>query len=69
MASRAPRVPPSNPVPLAEVAARLGLSPKTVKRMHREDGLPLHRLPNDRLVGFWIDIEAWIRTCRQDGKT
>jgi len=58
MASR-PRTAPDL-VPLAEVAARLGLTPKTVRRLHQEHKLPLVRLPNGRVVAFWSKIEDWV---------
>jgi hypothetical protein len=48
-------------VPAVEVAARLGVSPKTLKRLHREAGLPLVRIHANGLVGFWSEIEAWVR--------
>lgn len=59
-----PTRPTTDLVLLDEVAARLGLTPRTVKRLHREDDLPLHRLANGRLVAFWSEIEAWVKGCQ-----
>jgi hypothetical protein len=52
----------SDLLPLDELAQRLRLSPKTVKRLGKYSGLPLFRvIPNGALYAFWPDVERWIR--------
>jgi hypothetical protein len=49
-------------VPLTEIARRLELHPKTVKRLHRGEGLPLIRLTDGGpYYGFWSSVQAWAR--------
>ena len=52
---------PSDLLPLDDLAAKLRLSPKTLKRLGKE-GLPLFRLlPNGALFAYWSDVDRWIR--------
>jgi hypothetical protein len=52
---------PTDLLTLDEVAQRLRLSPKTIKRLRRDAGLPLFRiLPNGALFGCWPEIARWV---------
>jgi hypothetical protein len=59
----APTLAPTDLLPLEDLAQRLRLSPKTVKRLSKEAGLPLFRLTptTGRLYAFWPDVARWIR--------
>lgn len=49
-------------VPLDELALRLGLSRKTIKRLHREEGLPLVRFtPGSPFFALWSSVEEWAK--------
>jgi hypothetical protein len=57
---------PADLLPLDELAARLKLSPKTLKRLHRDAGLPAFRLvPHGPLYVEWPEIARWIRQRRR----
>jgi hypothetical protein len=61
----APVLPQITPdlVPLGEVSRRLELSPKTLKRLHRDHGLPLMRFNGGGgYFAFWSEIERWAST-------
>jgi len=46
---------------LEDLARRLRVSPKTLKRWGREAGLPLFRLtPGGPLYARWAHVDAWI---------
>jgi hypothetical protein len=50
---------------LDELSKRLQLSPRVVKRLHRERGLPIWRLtPRGPLCAFWSDVEKWLHAQR-----
>jgi len=58
-------------LPVDEVAERLGLTPKTVKRLHRDCGLPLFQFtPGGSFFALWSEIESWARrvSSPQNGK-
>lgn len=49
-------------LPLDELAKRLRLNPKTLKRLHREEALPLLRFTDGgSYFGFWSEVEEWAR--------
>jgi hypothetical protein len=57
-----PRIAPDL-IPLGEVAARLNLTAKAVKRLHRDEGLPLVRFTDGSPYhAFWSDVEQWARS-------
>jgi hypothetical protein len=57
-----PALMPTELLPLDELAQRLRLSPKSVRRLSKR-GLPLIRLspPRGPLYAFWPDVVRWIR--------
>lgn len=53
-------------IPFDELATRLRLSAKTLKRLHRDAGLPAFRLiPHGPLFVLWPELDRWIRQRRQ----
>ena len=53
-------------VTLDEVCARFDRSRKTVKKLYREESLPLFRMTprGQGLYAFWSDIETWLKSRR-----
>lgn len=50
---------------LEDLGKRLQLSPKTLRRLVRDDGLPAWRIvPHGPLCAFWPEIEGWIKQRR-----
>ena len=46
-----------------EICSRLGLSGKTIKRLHRDEGLPLVRFTDGGpYFAFWSEVEAWAKS-------
>ncbi len=55
----------SDIVTLDDLGRRLSLSPRTLKRLTRDEGLPTFRLTaHGPLFAFWSEIEAWIKRQR-----
>ncbi|HEV8642065.1 MAG TPA: hypothetical protein VGV13_13275 [Methylomirabilota bacterium] len=56
----------SDLVTLDELARRLQLSPKTLRRLGKETGLPIWRVtPHGPFYAFWSEIETWARKYRE----
>jgi hypothetical protein len=61
-----PPLDPADLLTLDQLAERLKLSPKTLKRLHRDAGLPAFRLvPHGPLLALWPEIDGWIRKRRK----
>lgn len=59
---------PNNWLTVAEVAKRLGVHEKTVRRYICKCGLPVHRLPGGDLRLLWPDVSRWMAQRREARK-
>jgi hypothetical protein len=49
-----------------DLSQRLRLSPKVIKRLHKDLGFPIWRLtPHGPFYGFWSEIEKWLHDRRR----
>ncbi len=47
---------------IEDVAARLKLSVKTLKRLKRAEGFPLRRVtPRGTMFVFWSEVDRWLK--------